>query len=73
MAVRSIHEDRLHAVGSGPAFLKVAQNVLLKNPSVNKKVENYLKTTPELAVGAPRGTTVGAMKVATKLEKARKA
>ena len=37
------------------------------------KVENYLKTTPELAVGAPYGTTAGAMKVTTKLEKARTA
>ena len=56
-----------------PALLKVAQNVLLKNPSVKKKVENYLKTTPELAVGAPYGTTAGAMKVTAILEKARTA
>ena len=40
----------------------LAQNVLLKNPSV-KKVENYLKMTPELVVAVPHGDTAGAMKV----------
>ena len=50
-----------------PALLKVTQNVLLKNPSVKKKVGSYLK---ELAVSAPHGTTAGAMKVTAKLEKA---
>ena len=41
------------------------ENVLLKNPSVKKKVGSYLK---ELAVSAPHGTTAGAMKVTAKLE-----
>ena len=64
---------KLRAVGLVPALLKVAQNVLLKNPSIKKKVKNYLKTIPELAGGAPYGTTAGAMKVTAKLEKARTA
>lgn len=64
---------KLRAVGSVSALLKVAQNVLLKNPTFKTKIDDYLKTTPELAVGAAHGTTAGAMKVAAKLEKARKA
>ena len=62
---------KLRAVGSVSALLKVAQNVLLKNVAIRKKMEQYFKTTPELAVGAKHGTTAGSLKVAAKIEKAR--
>jgi hypothetical protein len=62
---------KLRAVGSVSALLKVAQNVLLKNVAIRKKMEQYFKTTPELAVGAKHGTTAGSFNVAAKIEKAR--
>jgi hypothetical protein len=62
---------KLRAVGSVSALLKVAQNALLKNVTIKKKMEQYFKTTPELAVGAKHGTTAGSLKVAAKIEKAR--